>query len=234
MAVVLVGSNHFIAEDEGIDCSLIEEQSVVLRQQGNSLLYVSRNQTLLGVLVLSDQVRPEAENVLKKLKQSGIKKIVVLTGDHIGGANFLKEKLPGLDEVHAELKPEDKARIVNQLKEQGYKTAFVGDGVNDAPALVNADVGICMHGGADLARESAQVILLKDDLNALWAARDVADKTSKVLENCFAGAVGVNSLILLLATSGFLPAAVSATLHNAATVGLLGYAAAGKRYTGEK
>ncbi len=227
---VLVGSYHFIAEDEGVDCSAIEQESMELRARGYNLLYISRDQQLLGVLALSDQIRPEARQVLADLKQAGIKKIVVLTGDHASGAEFLKNNLAGLDEVHAELRPEQKAEIIEQLKDSGYTTAFVGDGVNDAPALVKADVGICMANGADLARESAQVILLKDELSALWAARDVADKTFHVLNTCFAGTVGINSLLLLLASTGMMPAAVSATMHNAATVGLVGYAASTKRY----
>ena len=227
---VLVGSYHFIAEDQGVDCSGIEKESQALRAQGYSLLYISREQQLLGVLVFSDQIRPEAKQVLADLKQAGIEKIVVLTGDHASGAEFLRNNLPGLDAIHAELLPEQKAEIIDQLKAAGYNTAFVGDGVNDAPALVKVDVGICMANGADLARESAQVILLKDELTALWAARDVADKTFCVLNTCFSGTVGINTLLLLLATSGLLPAAVSATLHNATTVGLVGYAAAPQRY----
>ncbi len=230
----LVGSYHFIAEDEGIDCSATSKQSVELRAKGYNLLYISQEKKLLGVLALSDQVRPEAEQVLAKLKQAGIKKIVVLTGDHAGGAEFLKNNLTGLDEIHAELKPEQKAEILDKLKQNGFTTAFVGDGVNDAPAMVRADVGICMAGGADLARESAQVILLKDELTALWAAKDVADKTYTVLNRCFNGSVGINSLLLLLATGGILPAAVSATLHNATTIGLVGYAASPQQYGKEK
>ncbi len=230
----LVGSYHFIAEDEGVDCSAVKKQSVELRAKGYNLLYISQEKKLLGILALSDQVRSEAEQVLTKLKQTGIKKIVVLTGDHASGAEFLKNNLPGLDEIHAELRPEQKAEILDKLKQDGFTTAFVGDGVNDAPAMVRADVGICMAGGADLARESAQVILLKDELSALWAAKDVADKTFTVLNRCFTGSVSINSLLLLLATSGILPAALSATLHNAATIGLVGYAASPQQYGKEE
>lgn len=230
----LVGSYHFIAEDEGVDCSATSKQSVELRAKGYNLLYISQEKKLLGVLALSDQIRPEAEQVLAKLRLAGIKKIVVLTGDHSGGAEFLKNNLPGPDEIHAELKPEQKAEILDKLKQDGFTTAFVGDGVNDAPAMVRADVGICMSGGADLARESAQVILLKDELTALWAAKDVADKTYTVLNKCFTGSVSINSLLLFLATGGIAPAAVSATLHNAATIGLVGYAASPQQYEEEK
>jgi Cu2+-exporting ATPase len=228
---ILVGSRHFIAEDEGINCSAADVAASAIRSQGKSLLYVAKGDILAGVIGLQDELRAEVPDVLHRLKTQGIRKIIVLTGDHRDTARAVTAGLEDIDEVRWELKPEDKSDIIRELREAGHIPAFVGDGVNDAPALVTADVGICMPAGADLARESAAVVLLKDDLNALSIAKESADRCRDIIKNCFGAAVGFNSLLLFLAMRGLLPPAVSAVLHNANTVGILGYAAlAGKKF----
>lgn len=221
---VLVGSHHFIAEDEGVPCTELETRAHVLRHEGKSLLYVAREGTLAGIIALRDAPRPEAAEVLETLKKQGIKKIIVLTGDHRETARALQEQLPQIDAIHHELKPEDKAAIVAKLKESGHCLAYVGDGVNDAPALVSAHVGICMPGGADLAKEAAQVVLLHEDLRTLVVARQAAERTNRIIRTCFASTIGLNSLAMLMAAGG-LPPVGAAILHNASTVGILGYAA---------
>jgi Cu2+-exporting ATPase len=221
---VLVGSHHFIAEDEGVPCESCDRAAHELRRQGKSLLYVAREKTLLGIIALRDAPRPEAGAVLDALKEAGITRVVVLTGDHRETANALARQLPQIDEIHHELKPEDKAAIVAELKNSGRKLAYVGDGVNDAPALMTADVGICMPKGADLAREAAQVLLLSDDLHALPVAKQAAMRTNAIIKRCFYSTIGLNSVILFLAGSGLSPLA-SALMHNVSTIGILGYAA---------
>ncbi len=227
---VLVGSRHFLEDDEKIDCSEVQKTARALRAQGKSLLYVARSGALLGVVALRDELRPEAQEALTMLKERGIRKIVMLTGDHKDTAKSIASDLGCIDEVHWELKPEDKASLIKELQDSGCFLAFAGDGVNDAPALISANVGISMPGGADLARESAQVVLLEDDLRILAVARDVAENTQHVLKRSFQAAVGINSAILLAASSGRLSPVISAFLHNASTLGILGYAAtAGRR-----
>lgn len=226
---VLVGSRHFLEDDEGVDCSGVEKDGQKLRSQGKSLLYVARSGTLVGIIALRDELRPEAAEALAMLKQRGITKIVMLTGDHKDTAQSIAAELGCIDEVHWELKPEGKAELVKELQDAGNLIAFAGDGVNDAPALVSADVGICMPGGADLARESAQVVLLEDDLRILAVARDVAENTQHILKRTFKAAVGINSAVLLAASLGHLSPVASAFLHNASTLGILGYAAAAGR-----
>ena len=222
---VLVGSHHFVDEDEGIDCSAAKGLAHQLRQDGKSLLFVARENVLEGVIALRDALRPEAAQVLKDLKSLGVPRLVMLTGDHPDSARAVAAELEALDEVHWDLKPEDKAALVKKFQDEGHVVAVAGDGVNDAPALVTAEVGICMPGGADLARESAQVILLKEDLNGLATARQIADNTRQTLQNCFRATLVLNTLFLLLAGSGRLAPVTSAILHNANTVGLLAYAA---------
>lgn len=222
---VLVGSHHFVSEDEGVDCGAAAAEAQKLRREGKSLLYVAREGVLEGVVALRDSLRPEAARALESLKALGIPKLVMLTGDHPDTARAVAGRLDALDEVHWDLKPEDKARLVKNLQQEGRRVAYAGDGVNDAPALVTAELGICMPGGADLAREAAQVVLLQDDLDALVTARRIAGKTEKTLENCFRASVGLNTLFLLLASSGRLAPVAAAVLHNANTLGILSYAA---------
>lgn len=228
---ILVGSRHFIEDDEEIDCSGAISAVAGLESEGKSVLYVASEETLVGVIGLRDELREESEMVLRGLKESGIRKIVILTGDSEVTAKALAKKLDAVDEVHAELKPEDKARIVGELKSSGHYVGFIGDGVNDAPALVSADVGICLPQGADLAKESAQVILLRDDLRCLLAGRLIALHSQQTIKRSFAAVVGLNSSFLLLATLGLLQPVGAALLHNLSTVGILGYGTLrGRRY----
>ena len=222
---VLVGSYHFVAEDEKVDCSAADETARQLRAGGKSILYVAHETHLEGIITLKDQMRPEAMDVLKGLKQMGAEHLVVLTGDHRETARKLAEHLEDVDQIHWELRPEDKSRIVKQLQEQGRKVVFIGDGVNDAPAMVTSDVGVCMPGGADLAKESARVVLINDDLNGLLAARGIAVNSQKVLKNSFNATIGLNSAILMMASLGLLSPLASAVMHNTSTIAILGYGA---------
>nr|WP_275889043.1 heavy metal translocating P-type ATPase [Desulfobulbus rhabdoformis] len=221
---VLVGSRHFIEEDECIPCGAVDEVAEQLQREGKSLLYVACEEHLVGVIGLRDELRTEAETVLGGLKSAGIKKIVILTGDAELTAKAIAAQLPAVDAVHWELKPEGKAAIVGQLQEDGHRVGFIGDGVNDAPALVSADVGICLPQGADLAKESAQVILLREDLECLLTARLVAMRSQQTMHQAFAAAIGLNSSFLFLATLGLVQPVAAALLHNLSTVGILSYA----------
>ncbi len=221
---VLVGSRHFIEEDEGIACDAVDEISRILQLEGKSLLYVACEERLVGVIGLRDELRPEAEEVLRDLKHSGIARIVILTGDAELTAKAIAAQLPSVDEIHWELKPEGKATVVQEMQQRGYRVGFIGDGVNDAPALVSADVGICLPRGADLAKESAQVILLREDLACLLTGRLVALRSQKTIHRTFYAAIGLNSAFLLLATFGLVRPVAAALLHNFSTVGILGYA----------
>ncbi|WP_231717060.1 heavy metal translocating P-type ATPase [Desulfosarcina ovata] len=228
---VLAGSLHFLQDDEHVDCSGVSELADRLRREGSNLLYVSRSGILEGVIAFRDDLRPEAPAVLRGLKATGIRRIIVITGDHRDTAQAVIGQLNDVSELHWEMKPEDKSRIVKDLKDEGGGVAFVGDGVNDAPAMITAQVGICMPGGSNLAKEAAMVLLLEDDLDGLLKARQVATHTRMVIDNCFKSAVGFNSIVLLLATLGLLPPVASALLHNLSTVSILGYAALGNRST---
>ena len=127
--------------------------------------------TLVGLISLRDEVRPEAPDVLKKLRANGIRRIVMLTGDHPDIAKVVAGEL-GIDEWRAEVMPEDKLEVVRELQDEGYIVGMVGDGINDAPALAAADIGIAMGlAGTDVAVETADVALANDDLRRLLDVR---------------------------------------------------------------
>lgn len=234
----LAGSRHFLEDDEGIDCSEADSMGASIYANGQSALWVARDKKLVGVLSLTDAVRPEAGYVLERLKQGGIKQIVVLTGDHRNAATSqLSGIIKHIDSLHCELKPEDKASIVKELQAKGHRLAFVGDGVNDAPALLSADVGICVMTGAALAREAALAILLKEDLRLLSYAKEIANHADKAIRNSFNAIAWLNSFYLIFASVGLLSPVSAALLHNLTTIGVLGYsgwAGSWKPDTGDK
>lgn len=223
---ILVGSRHFLEDDEHVSCQKANSHDERLRKQGKSVLYIAEENTLIGIIAMRDEIRKEAPQTLRELRRLGIKHFVMLTGDHKDTAKAICEELQYIDEVFWELKPEDKAQIVQKLQNEGRKAGFAGDGVNDAPALLSAHVGICMPKGADLARESAQVLLMEEDLSALCLARGIAVKNEKILKNSFYATISANSLIMLMAVLGKLTPVKSALLHNLSTIAILGYTAA--------
>jgi Cu2+-exporting ATPase len=220
---VMVGSHHFIAEDEGIECSFSDDDAAEFHSKGNSVLFIAVEGILAGIISLQDELRPEAMEVISSLKAKGIENVVMLTGDHKEAALHIGNKL-GIDNIYYELKPDDKANIVKELKDKGAVSAFIGDGVNDAPALLSAEVGISLPQGADLARETAQVLLLRDDLHGLVGAKEIADDTMKVVNRVFKANIGINSLTVALSLMGLLSPLQSSIAHNGTTIGTLLYA----------
>ena len=217
---VIIGSRHFLEDDENIDFSQHKEKIKKSLSQGHTLLYVGFDNKLLGTITLADNLRENAKEAISKLRELGVKNIIMLTGDTNKKAQMIANEL-GIDEVRAELLPTDKAKIVNELIDQGKKVAFIGDGINDAPALISAHVGISMSKGADIAKATADVSLLKDDLYAVVEAKELANKTMKLISNNFNATVGINSAILAGATFGLFSPIVTAILHNGTTIGLL-------------
>ncbi|RXJ60570.1 heavy metal translocating P-type ATPase [Candidatus Marinarcus aquaticus] len=217
---VVIGSRHFLEDDENIDFSKHEKKIEKCLLEGRTLLYVGYDKKLLGTIGMRDRVRKNAKTTLQKLKSMGVKEIVMLTGDIQEKADSLAKEL-GVDTVYANMKPTQKAEIIKSLKDKGAKVAFVGDGINDAPALMSADVGISMSKGADIAKATADIGLLKDDIDAVAQAKELANKTMKLINNNFNATVGVNSLILTGATVGLFSPITTAVLHNGTTIGLL-------------
>ena len=217
---VVIGSRHFLEDDEQISFSKHEEIIKSEVDSGLTLLYVGYDKELLGVIAMRDTMRENAAQTLAKLRKLGVKELIMLTGDVQSKADQVASEL-GIDRVYANCLPTDKAGIIEQLKAEGKKVAFVGDGINDAPSLTKAHVGISMQKGADIAKATADISLLKDDIGSVAVAKDVANKTMRLINTNFNATVGINSLILAGATFGLFNPIATAVLHNGTTIGLL-------------
>ncbi len=216
---VLLGSRHYICEDENIDVSPLESEATRLVDAGYSLLYLAKGGFIAGIIAIRDTVRPEAKAVIEKLKNSGISRVVMLTGDDERAAKNMANHL-GITEFHAGILPVDKARIVEQLQADGAKVIMVGDGVNDAPALSMANVGVSLRDGTDLAKEVADVVLLESNLHSLLVARQLGQKVVQRIKGNFTANMSLNSAFLLLSLFGIITPTLSAILHNVTTVGV--------------
>ena len=217
---VVVGSRHFLEEHESIDMGAHEEDIERLQAEGKTPLYIGLGGKLLGIIALKDSLRTNTAETLKRLRTLGVKRILMLTGDHEVRAAELAREL-GLDAYHAQLLPEDKARILHELTESGAKIAFVGDGMNDAPALAGAHVGIAMQRGADLARLTSDIALLEDDIARVADAKAIANRTMKQIDTNFKLIVGANTAILAGAATGKLSPIATSVLHNGSTIAIL-------------
>ncbi|MGC8854900.1 MAG: heavy metal translocating P-type ATPase [Halothiobacillaceae bacterium] len=218
---IVIGSRHFVEEDEGVAITAGQRRRIDrLFNAGKSLLYIGYGGRLIGVIALEDSLREEGAQMLARLRGLGVRRLVMLTGDHPSRAAEVARAL-GLDEWHADLLPHDKVRIVAEMKAQGARIAFVGDGINDAPALAGALVGIAMAHGADIARLTADIALIEDGLKGVVAAKALANSTLARITHNYRMTVGINSAILGAAAFGLLSPALAAILHNGTTIGIL-------------
>ena len=172
-------------------------------RENGTLVYVARGGTYLGCLVIADTVKDGAAEALRALKEAGVKRTVMLSGDRAGAAQAVADAL-GVDEVHAELLPADKVARLEELLARGGGTAFVGDGINDAPSLMRADVGVAMGSlGSDAAIEAADIVLMDDDLRKLAAVVRIGRKTMRIVRENVAFALAVKFAVLVLGALGW-------------------------------
>ncbi|MET0190164.1 MAG: cation-translocating P-type ATPase, partial [Pseudonocardia sediminis] len=193
-----------------------------LRKDTETPLLLAVDGTLVGLVSLRDTVRAESREVLDALRADGVKRIVLLTGDHPATAAAVAEEL-GIDEYRAQVMPEEKQDVVRSLREDGYTVAMIGDGTNDAPALALADIGIAMGvAGTDVAVETADVALAADDLRALLELRDLGRRSITLIRQNYGMSIAVNAAGLLVSAGGALSPVVAAILHNASSVAVVG------------
>lgn len=216
---VLIGSAHFVFEDEG--CVVPEEDQVQFDALPSefSHLYLAIGGQLAAVICISDPMREEAAAVLSQLRNMGIKKTVMLTGDSHRTAAAIAAQL-GVDEFRAEVLPADKAEFIAQLRQNGHTVLMVGDGINDSPALSEADAGIAIRDGAAIAREIADITMAADSLWELVELRRIATALIARIHSNYRFVIGFNGALIGLGVAGILPPATSAMLHNISTVGV--------------
>lgn len=216
-ARVIIGSYHFVFEDE--ECKVPEgyEAQFAALPDDCSLLYLAIDHKLAGVICIADPLRENTKDVIRSLKELGISKIVMMTGDSYKTAESIAAEV-GVDEFYAEVLPEDKASFVEREKAQGRTVVMVGDGINDSPALSAADVGIAVSDGAQIAREIADIILMRDDISYLVTLKQISDGLQKRIHWNYKNIVGFNSGLIVLGILGILQPTTSALLHNTSTL----------------
>ena len=213
----VIGSRHFIAEDEGI--SISEEQQKIIDDtaQGSSVVYLAIGGQLAGALCINDPPRKEAAKVIADLKNADFKHIVMLTGDSKGAAESTAKML-GIDEYYYQVLPENKHGYISKLKSQGKSVVMVGDGINDSPALAEANVSVAMSDASDIARETADITLRSCDLEELIHLRTLSRLLMKRIENNYRFILGFNSALMALGFFGIVTPGFSALLHNTSTM----------------
>ena len=214
---VVIGSHHFVFEDEG--CVVPEDEldkfDAIPREFSN--LYLAISGVLAAVICVKDPLREEAPAVIAGLRKLGITKLVMMTGDNEKTARAVAQAV-GVDEYRAEVLPEDKAAFVRSEHALGRKVIMLGDGVNDSPALSEADVGIAISDGAAIAREVADITVAADDLNALLTLKELSDALMRRIHGNYRAIIGFNFMLICLGVAGVLPLAASALLHNTSTL----------------
>ena len=215
----VIGSQHFVFEDEG--CAVPEGGQAAFDALPAELshLYLAVGGELAGVICVADPLREEAAQTLRQLRELGVSKLVMMTGDNERTASAIAKQV-GVDQYFAEVLPEDKARFVKEEKAAGRTVVMIGDGINDSPALSEADVGVAISGGAAIAREIADVTIAADDLRELVLLRRIAMALQRRTSWNYRFVIGFNSALIALGALGVLPPATSALLHNLSTLGI--------------
>ena len=216
---VVIGSAHFIFEDEGCTIPAGEQAKFDALDPQYSHLYLAASGVLAGVICIADPLRPEAAQVLHKLRKLGITQTVMMTGDSDRTARAIAAQV-GVDRCFAEVLPEDKAAFVRDAKAEGHTVVMIGDGINDSPALSAADIGIAIHSGAAIAREIADVTIRADSLEELVTLKAMANALQKLVGSNYRFVLSFNSALILLGALGILTPATSAMLHNLSTLGI--------------
>ena len=216
---VLIGSAHFVFEDEGCRVPEDEREKFDALPDAYSHLYLCIAGKLAAVICIFDPLRAEARAAVQALHACGISKVVMMTGDNRKTAEAVARQV-GVDAVFAEVLPEDKAAFIREEKAKGHTVIMVGDGVNDSPALSEADAGIAISTGAAIAREIADITIASEDLFELVTLRRLGEALMQRIHRNYRFIVGFNFSLIVLGVAGILPPTTSALLHNMSTLGI--------------
>ena len=216
---VIIGSAHFVFEDEGCVVPEGDEELFNSLSGEYSHLYLAISGVLAAVICISDPLRAEAADAIKALHDCGISKIVMMTGDNEQTAKAVAAKV-GVDEFHAGVLPEDKANFIKREHEKGRKVIMIGDGVNDSPALSEADAGIAINTGAAIAKEIADITVSSEDLYMLVTLRKISSALMKRINRNYRFIVSFNLMLILLGVGGIIQPTTSALFHNASTLAI--------------
>ena len=217
---IRVGSAAFMKQS-GISLTISDRTVQMMNNKGENVVYVARGKNLLGVIGIQDSLREDMKKTLNRLRRQGYDDIVLLTGDVEEHANLMASKM-ALDGYKAQVLPEDKAEMVLKMQAKGNKIVMVGDGVNDAPALAYADVGVSLgRGSTEISIETSDIAINNDNPLLLTGIIGLSQKTMGIVRQNFATAIGVNTVGLMLASMGILPVFWAAVLHNATTIAVV-------------
>ena len=214
---VLIGSHHFIFDDEHCTVPKGEEEKLASIPPEHSALYLAVDGELTTVILISDPLRKEAVGVIQDLKALGIDKVVMMTGDNKKTAHAVA-RMVGVDEFHAEVLPEDKASFIQEEHRLGRKVIMVGDGINDSPALSEADAGIAISAGAAIAKEVADITIQEGDLYELVILKKLSNRLMKRIHGNYNFIIGFNAMLIALGLAGILTPSNSALFHNISTI----------------
>lgn len=213
----LIGSAHFLFDDEGVKITKTQQKQIDKEVKEHSVVYLAIDGQLEGLICIDDPVRDEAKYVIEELKQLGIENVIMLTGDSESGAKASAKAL-GITQYKSQVLPEDKSRIIEELKAEGKTVIMVGDGINDSPALAAADVSVSMKNSSDIAREVADISLLSDDLHDLITLRKLSVGMLDKINTNYRNIVAVNGSLLVLGVLGVIPPSTSSMIHNLSTM----------------
>ena len=216
---VIIGSYHFVFEDEKTRIPEGEKEKFNELPPEYSHLYLAVSGELAAVICIEDPLREEAKDIVPALKKTGIRKVVMMTGDSERTARTIAEKT-GVDQFYAEVLPEDKASYIEKEKAKGRKVLMVGDGINDSPALSAANAGVAVSGGAQIAREIADITISGENLHQLVTLKRAGNCLMKRIHRNYRFVIGFNTGLIILGLAGTLAPGTSAFLHNMSTLGI--------------
>ncbi|MHB8171654.1 MAG: heavy metal translocating P-type ATPase [Thermincolia bacterium] len=219
-SIVLVGNQIFL-EESGVDTARGLLEAARMKHRGQTVLMVAKDKLLIGLLGVEDTLRPNAMRAVEDIREEGILSVGMVTGDSREVAEIVARKA-GIEEIWSEMLPKDKADLVGQLRKKGRVVGMVGEGINDSPALVTADVGIAMGtGGTDVAIESAGIVLREDDPRKVAATIRLGKQTLEIIHQNFNFAIGINLVGIALGAGKIISPLTAAILHNASTLGVV-------------